>query len=281
MASLNNLYLSSEFVFSYGGYVFGQDEDGTLNTQDIGFAANDTVLGMQALKQMAGLMNEGCIDDTITLNRYEKLADGSYFCTVSTPDTYSLFIEKLALHYEKEGMSKEEAQKEAKNNLKMIELPAKMPADGDLSRDSAQMKDSDWVDTVVMGGVNGYGISSYTKNREACIAFVNFATSYDMILQRATMLGIAPARSDVASECGDTADTIFKSLSEGRIYLMPSVKAVDQIWVPTQTLMGDMAKDAYRSRNGETQKYSSEADVLAALQTVNKNIYDAVYTLSE
>lgn len=281
MASLNNLYLSSEFVFSYGGYVFGQDEDGTLNTQDIGFAANDTVLGMQALKQMAGLMNEGCIDDTITLNRYEKLADGSYFCTVSTPDTYSLFIEKLALHYEKEGMSKEEAQKEAKNNLKMIELSAKMPADGDLSRDSAQMKDSDWVDTVVMGGVNGYGISSYTKNREACIAFVNFATSYDMILQRATMLGIAPARSDVASECGDTADTIFKSLSEGRIYLMPSVKAVDQIWVPTQTLMGDMAKDAYRSRNGETQKYSSEADVLAALQTVNKNIYDAVYTLSE
>ena len=91
----------------------------------------------------------------------------------------------------------------------------------------------------------------------------------------------APHFRTYYSESVYTADTIFKSLSEGRIYLMPSVKAVDQIWVPAQTLMGDMAKDAYRSRNGETQKYSSEADVLAALQTVNKNIYDAVYTLSE
>ena len=46
-------------------------------------------------------------------------------------------------------------------------------------------------------------------------------------------------------------------------------------------ILSGYTKDAYRSRNGETQKYSSEADVLAALQTVNKNIYDAVYTLSE
>ena len=33
----------------------------------------------------------------------------------------------------------------------MVELPGKMPADGDLS------KKGDTVDTVVMGGVNGYG----------------------------------------------------------------------------------------------------------------------------
>ena len=72
MASLNNLYLSSEFIFSYGGYVFGEKEDGSLNSEDIGFAAGNAKTGMHALKQMAGLMNEGCIDDTITLNRYEK-----------------------------------------------------------------------------------------------------------------------------------------------------------------------------------------------------------------
>ena len=281
MASLNNLYLSSEFVFSYGGYVFGEKEDGTLNAEDIGFAAGNTIAGMGALKQMAGLMNEGCIDDTITLNRYEKLADGSYFCTVSTPDTCSLFIEKLALHYEADGLSKEEAQNKAKENLQMVELPALMPANGDLSSASEAMSETDWVSTVVMGGVNGYGISSYTKHREACVEFVNFATSYEMIKTRADMLGIAPTRSDVAKECGDTTDMIFTSLSEGRIYLMPSIKAVDQIWVPTQTVMGDIAKDAFREKKGEAAKYVSEDDFKDALETVNKNIYDAVYTLAE
>ena len=281
MASLNNLYLSSEFVFSYGGYVFGEKEDGTLSAEDIGFAAGNTTTGMRALKQMAGLMNEGCIDDTITLNRYEKLADGSYFCTVSTPDTYSLFIEKLALHYEADGLSKEEAQNKAKENLQMVELPALMPANGDLSTASEAMSEANWVSTVVMGGVNGYGISSYTKHREACVEFVNFATSYEMIKTRADMLGIAPTRSDVAKECGDTTDMIFTSLSEGRIYLMPSIKAVDQIWVPTQTVMGDIAKDAFREKKGEAAKYVSEDDFKNALETVNKNIYDAVYTLAE
>ena len=281
MASLNNLYLSSEFVFSYGGYVFGKNEDGTLNAKDIGFHAGDTALGMSALKQMAGLMNEGCIDDTITLNRYEKLADGSYFCTVSTPDTYGLFIEKLALNYEKSGLSKEDAQTKAVENLKMVELPAKIPADGNLSKPASSMKDTDWAETIVMGGVNGYGISSYTKYREQCIEFVNFATGFDMIKQRADMLGIAPTRSDVAKECGDTADIIFKSLSAGRIYLMPSIKAVDQIWVPTQTVMGDIAKDAFRQKKGEAEKYGTEDALQAALETVSQNIYDAVYTLSE
>ena len=281
MASLNNLYLSSEFIFSYGGYVFGEKEDGTANTEDIGFTAGNTMTGMSTLKQMAGLMNEECIDDTVTLNRYEKLADGSYFCTVSTPDTYSLFVEKLALHYETEGLSGEEAHSKAKENLQMVELPALMPANGDLSIASEEMSEQDWVSTVVMGGVNGYGISSYTKHRDACVEFVNFATSYDMIKARVNKLGIAPTRSDVSKECGDTAEKIFTSLSEGRIYLMPSIKAVDQIWVPTQTVMGDIAKDAFREKKGEVAKYVSENDFQKALETVNKNIYDAVYTLAE
>jgi len=281
MASLNNLYLSSQFVLSYGAYIFGTNDDGTLNPKDIGFAANDSVYGLSALKQMAALMNEGCIDDTITLNRYEKIANGTYFCAVSTPDTYSLFIEKLALQYEAGGLSKEEATSKAKENLMMVELPSKMPANGDLSTDSSSMSDDDFVDTVVMGGVNGYGISSYTENREACLEFVNFATSYEMIKTRADMLGIAATRKDVAKDSGEVTDMIFNSLAEGRIYLMPSIKAVDQIWVPAQTEMADIAKDAFRLKNGETEKYPSVTEIKVAVERINQNVYDAIYTLAD
>lgn len=279
MSSFNNLYLNGEFLFSYGAYVFGKNDDGTLDSTDIGLSNGNTAMGLCALRQMAALMNEGCIDDTITMNRYEKIANGSYFCAVSTPDTYSLFIEKLALKYEEAGLSKADAEAKAAENLKMVELPALMPADGDLTKDSSEMSDSDWVETVVMGGVNGYGISSYTEHREACIEFVNFATSFDMIKNRMDMLGIAPTRSDVAGTSGGVTDTIFNSLSEGRIYLMPSIKAVDQIWVPSQTLLGDIAKDPFREAAGEKAKYASKQDIENAIQKVDKDIYDAIYTL--
>lgn len=281
MSSFNNLYLNGEFLFSYGAYVFGENEDGTLNAKDIGLSAGDTAVGLQALRQMSSLMNEGCIDDTITMNRYEKLANGAYFCAVSTPDTYSLFTEKLALQYESEGLSSADAQTKAEENLKMIELPARMPKDGDLSKDSSTMSEADWVDTKVMGGINGYGISSYTKHKEACIEFVNFATSYEMIEKRVEMLGIAPARSDVAGNVGELTDMIFQSLSGGRIYLMPSIKAVDQIWVPAQTLMGDIAKDSFRENKGETPKYADIANLETAVEKMNQEVYDAIFTLAE
>ncbi len=280
MASLSNLYLSSQFIFSYGAYVFGE-QDGVLDTTDIGFSAGDTVNGLSALKQMAALMNEGCIDDTITLNRYENLANGTYFCAVSTPDTLSLFVSRLASQYELEGLGEEEALAKAEENIRMVEMPGKMPADGDLSRDSSTMSEEDWVDSVVMGGVNGYGISSYTEHREECMEFVNFATSYEMIRLRSEMLGIAPTRQDVAEVSGDTADMIFASLAEGRIYLMPSVKAVDQIWTPTETMLGDVAKDAFREKNGEAVKYPGKEELQAALETIDQNIYDAVHTLAD
>ncbi len=279
MSSLNNLYLNGQFLFSYGAYIFGENSDGTLNSADIGFSNGDTAKGLMAMRQMASLMDEGCIDDTIIMTRYEKIASGEFFCTVSTPDTYSLFIEKLVLAYEKDGLSHDEATKKASENLMMVELPKKMPADGDLSKDSALMSESDWVDTLVMGGVNGYGISSYTKYRDACLEFVNFATSYEMILRRMEILGIAPTRSDVAEVSGGVTDTIFNSLEEGRIYLMPSIKAVDQIWVPSQTLMGDIAKDAYREKRNESVKYSTQEALEKATQKVDKDIYDAIYTL--
>ena len=156
-----------------------------------------------------------------------------------------------------------------------------MPAKGDLSVPSADMEEKEWVSNVVMGGVNGYGISAYTKHREACVTFVNFATGYDLVKKRAEILGIAPTRSDVASDIGGVSGMIFESLNEGHIYLMPSVKAVDQIWDPMQTLLSDVAKDAFRERNGETVKYPDQDAMQAALEKVSKNIYDAIYTLAQ
>ncbi len=275
VAACNDLYMMAEFMFSYGGYVFGKDDTGILNPEDVGFGKGDAAKGMLGLKQFAGVMNEECIDDSIGQNRYSKVADGTYFCSISTPDTYVLFHDRLADVYKEEGLSDQEASDKATENLGMVELPGKMPADGNLSASG------DTVDTVVMGGVNGYGISAYTEHREACIEFVNFATSQEMIKKRAEILGIAPTRSDVAEEIGGVTEMIFESLNAGHISLMPSVKAVDQIWDPMRTLLSDVAKDAFRENKGEAVKYADEASMQEALDKASESIYDAIYTLSK
>ena len=128
-----------------------------------------------------------------------------------------------------------------------------------------------------MGGVNAYAISSYTKAPNACLEFVKFATSYQMIERRSEMLGIAPAREDVAKKVGGTSKEIYKSLDQGDIILMPSITEVSQIWTPGQTFFIDLAKDVYRS-DGE-KKYKDLSAMQKGLEDMSQQIKEAITTL--
>lgn len=268
MKSLNDMYFSSGFLFSYGGYIFGNNN---TDPSDIGFSAGEAEKGANVLAQLASQMNEDCIDDTITTNAYSKLADGTYFATISTPDVYSTFRGELVNKYQEEGKSQAEAEKLADENLVMTTLP-KLPESGDLT-DGSKAE----LASKTMGGVNGYAISSYTKVPNASLEFVKFATSYEMIKKRADLLGIAPARKDVAAEVGGVSEEIYNNLEEGNIYLMPSIKEVSQIWTPGKTFFTDLAKDVYRSDS--EKKYKDTASMKKGLEEVCKQINDAITTL--
>lgn len=270
MKSLFDTYFSSGYLFTYGGYVFG---DEGMDTTDVGFSAGDAYKGARVLRQLASAMNQDCIDDTITVNAYSMLGNGTYFATMTTPDVYTLFLDELAKEYKRtEGLSEAEAYAKAKENLVAADIP-KLPASGDL-----EDRDGEMVDSVMMGGVNGYAISSYTKAPNAALAFVNFATSYEMISRRNELLGIAPARADVAAEVGGLSETINNNLMAGRIAVMPSTKAVAQIWTPAQTFFSDLAKDPFREK-GE-RKYLTDNDLRQGLKKVDEQIYAAIHTLN-
>lgn len=268
MKSLYDVYFSSGFLFSYGGYVFGSNN---TDPSDVGFSKGEAEKGAWVLQQLAGAMNEECIDDTITSNAYSKLADGTYFATISTPDVYSTFIDELKVQYENEGMNAAQAEETAKKNLVMTTLP-QLPASGDLTEEQPEL-----IDSKTMGGVNGYAVSAYTKYPNACLAFINFATSYDMMVTRSEMLGIAPAREDAAATAGGTSELLYKELETGNIILMPSLQEVSQIWTPGQTFFTDLAKDAFRSEN--EKKYKDLPSMKAGLEEVDQQIYDAIFTL--
>lgn len=268
MKSLFDVYFSSGFLFTYGGYIFGNN-----NTEpaDIGFSAGEAEKGAWVLSQLASAMNEECIDDSITTNAYSKLADGTYFATITTPDMYSTFLDEMILVYEEEGLSKEEASAKAEENLVMSTLPA-LPESGDLTEEGAS-----FLTAKSMGGINGYAVSAYTKHPNACLAFVEFATSYEMMVKRSELLGVAPARNDAADTVGGTSQLLYDNLEAGNIVLMPSIKEVSQIWTPGETFFTDLAKDAFRPE-GE-KKYTDLDAMKKGLEGVDQQIYDAIFTL--
>lgn len=268
MKSLYDVYFSSGFLFSYGAYVFGENN---TDPSDIGFAAGEAEKGAWVLSQLAGAMNEECIDTSITTNAYSKLADGTYFATISTPDVYTTFLDELILEYESEGLSEAEAAEKAEENLVMTTLP-KLPESGDLTEEDPEL-----IDSKSMGGINGYAISAYTSCPNASLAFVNFATSYEMVVERSEMLGIAPAREDAAEAAGGTSTLLYENLESGNIVLMPSISEVAQIWTPGETFFTDLAKDAFRTES--EKKYPDVESMKTGLEKVSQEIYDAIFTL--
>lgn len=270
MKSLFDTYFSSGFLFSYGGYVFG---GGGTDTSDIGFSAGDAYKGAYILRQLASVMNQDCIDDTITVNAYSMLGNGTYFATMTTPDVYTLFLDELAKNYMRtEKLDEEAAYAKAKENLVVADIP-RLPASGDLEE-----RDGETVPSIMMGGVNGYAISAYTKAPNAALAFVDFATSFEMICRRNELLGIAPAREDVADYVGGLSGTINDNLMAGRIAVMPSTKAIAQIWTPAQTFFSDLAKDPFRLP--EERKYLTDEALREGLRKVDEQIYSAIHTLN-
>lgn len=269
MQSLNNVYFSSGFLFSYGAYIFG---DGNTNVDKIGFAEGEAEKGAHIIQQLASQMNEESIDDTITTNSYSQLAKGKYFATMTTPDVYSTFISELQNAYEDEGISEEDALEKAKKNLKIVQ-PPKLPKSGDLEDEGSEL-----IEMKTMGGISGYAISSYTKAPNACLEFIKFATSYENIKRRNELLGIAPTRKDLVNELGTNEKEFIKRLENDEIVLMPSIPELSQVWTPMGTFLSDIVKNTFRDE--KDKKYADLNDLKRGLESVDKQIYDAIHTLN-
>lgn len=270
MRALFDFYFNSGFLFSYGGYIFG---DNNTNPKDIGVDAGNSYLGAKVVRQLASAMDMTCIEDTTTSKGYSKLASGDWFATMTTPDVQNLFIKEMALEYQRQdkNLSDEKAKEKAKENLKMISVP-KLPVSGDLT-DASQ----GFFDMTTMGGINGYAISSYTKHTRACWEFVKFATSKEMIELREEYLGIVSCRSDLNEVDNGLNSQLYKQLSEGRISLMPSISAVSSIWTPGETFFKGLATDVFNDK--ESQKYNTDEALKAGLEKFHKQLYEAIFTL--
>lgn len=275
MQSLFDPYFSCGYLYSYGAYAFGSNN---TDTKDIGFDAGEAKKGAGVILQLAQSMNSGCIDDSITVARESEFASGAYFAVNNTQDMYGTMISSLARAYQKQGMSEKEATEAAERNIVAMPIPD-LPASGDLSAENDTL-----IPSVVMGGINGYAISSYTKYPRASLAFLNYATSFELVNLRNEYLGIAPVRADCNEVCtvqADVAHSLFSMVENGRISIMPTVKGSDSIWTPLKSAFTDIATDPYREEGKKFTLSNGKCNYDALdklLKKVNQNIYNSIYT---
>lgn len=277
MQSLSDQYFTCGYIFSYGAYVFGENN---TDPTDIGIAAGDAEKGGRVIWQLSSIMNSGCIDDSITVDRDSKLANGTYFATVSTPDTYSAMRTAMITEMEK-TMSTADATAYTDENFIMTTMP-QLPLSGDLAETEGEL-----IDQHLMGGIQAYAVSSYTRYPRAALAFVNFATSYEQIMRRNELMGIAPARSDASAAAtvnSEVSRKLYDYMESGVIDVMPSISEVAQIWTPITTAFTDIANDPYRDAN--RRKYVDGAgnfkmSVFKSLfEKTSSDIFDAIYLLA-
>ena len=267
--SLNDFYFTSGYLFSYGGYLFGNNN---RDDTDIGLHKGNAKYGVQILRQFAAEMSAACRDDSAKLAISSAMASGKYFASVTTPDVRSVIVDALADTYKSEqGLSQTEAIAKAEENVVGVPFPD-LPSNGDLINPS-----DDYIECKQMGGINGYAMSSYTKCPNASLAFINFATSYKMVKLREQIIQIAPCRSDVAEESTQLSQQLFERTTNGSIVLMPSIKAINQVWTPAGSFMADVAADPSRGGNA---KYDTLDKIQAALEQLSSDIYDAIHLLN-
>lgn len=268
---LSNEYFNTGFLFTYGGYVFG---NGNTDDNDIGLSAGDAKLGAKIIWDLAGIMDEKCVDDSFTAARESMLANGTIFATICTPDMTGSFIKEMITQYKKEGLTDEQARQKTDENLVITGLP-KLPKSGDITTTCDITDESLWVEQKTMGGVNGYGISSYTKNREWALKFVEFATSKEMVEKRAEMLGIVPARDDaLGSNAAEAMRITFENLDNGTLVVMPSISSVKAIWQPISSGFKQIATDGCGNKSFDMVKLQQ------VLETIDDNIYKAIHTFA-
>lgn len=270
-------YFMSGYLMTYGGYIFGSN--GT-DPSDIGLAAGDSYKGARMIQQWAGQMgNTEVLDNTFSSAAYQYLADGVMLCTITTPDVSRMFIRSMVA-------TGNWTEAEAEEDLKMITVP-RLPVSADLTADKWQDTITDMdaltVETVMMGGINGYGISSYTQCPNASLAFVEFATSYEQAVLRNQYLGVAPARKDAADTISQTDATVgilFDRLDRGLISIMPAITEIGQLWTPAESFLIDLSTDPYRAERGEERLFETDEQIKAGLERLVGQIRDAIETLA-
>lgn len=206
LAKFDEIYYAYGVVAGMGGYVFGQNSDGSLNVKDVGLANKGAVEGVSFLKSFYadGLFPAGIVGDT-GANAID-----------------SLFTEKKAAAVITGPWSFKPYQ-DAGVNYGVAPLPT-LP-NGEHMRSFL--------------GVKGYSVSTYSKQKELAQKFIEFINQPEYAKVRFQKTGeIPPIKSlidDPIIKNDDKSRAV--AIQAGFATPMPSVPEMQEVWSPANSAL--------------------------------------------
>ncbi|MBP3950027.1 extracellular solute-binding protein [Bacillus suaedae] len=187
-----NFYFTYPFLTAEGGYVFGTDADGALQSDDIGLATEETVKGAELIQSW---FTEGYVPNGITGDVMNGLfQDGKVGAVVtgpwSIPDYQAALGDKLAV--------------------------ATLPTMNGEPLNS-------------FSGVKGWLVSEYSDEKFWATDLALFVTNAESSLTYFETAGELPARSDV--ELDDELRNGILAQAEHAV-AMPNIPEMSQVWDP-------------------------------------------------
>lgn len=210
IATFDQIYYAQGILSGYGGYIFGEDESGKIDTSDIGLNNAGSIQGSEEIKKFydSKVFPSGLIGEQGTNVLDTLFQEGKAAAVIAGP--WSLV-----------------PYKEAGVNYGVKELPL--------------LSNGEHMSSFI--GVKSYNVSSYSKNPELAEEFVKFLTNEENSKVRYEKTQEVPAVASLAEDPTVKENEAAKAIATQSQYaaLIPGVTEMNSVWDPMDSALQTIA----------------------------------------
>lgn len=210
LALFDQIYYANSVLSGYGGYIFGQDDNGDYDSSDI------------------GLNNEGAVEGAELIQKFytEKLFPSGIIGEQGIQVLDSLFSEGKAAAVIS-GPWNVEPFMDAGINFGVTKLP-ELPNGENMSS---------------FNNVKSYNVSSYSENKELAEELVKFLANEENSKTRYEITKEVPAIESLADDPVVTESEVAEAVAEQSMYseLMPGIPEMNSVWDPADAALETLA----------------------------------------
>jgi len=210
LALWDQIYYANSVISGYGGYIFGQDENGNYDVTDIGLNNDATIEGLESIQKFydEGLFPEGIIGEQ-GINVLDSLfSEGKAAAVISGP-------------WNQEPFSS------AGIDYGVTTLP--ILSNGEIM--------SPFV------GVKSYNVSSYSQHQELAKELAIFLANEETTLKRYEETQEIPAITSLADDPIVTENEVAQAVAEQSqdSELTPNIPEMNEVWEPVDSALQTIA----------------------------------------
>lgn len=235
LALWDQIYYAQGVLSGYGGYVFGENADGSYDPEDIGLANEGAIEGADYIQQFydAGVFPSGLVGEQ-GINVLDSLfTEGKAAAVISGPWNLSPY-------------------KEAGIDYGVKELPL--------------LGNGEHMGSFI--GVKSYNVSSYSQNPELAEAFVKFISNEENSKVRYEKTQEVPAVASLADDPAvqESESAAAIAAQSQHAELTPGITEMNSVWEPMDAALQTIATGKAEPKTALSQAVEQIKSAIAAIQ---------------